>query len=391
MSKRYGGRYSKTRRSLRTSAEPQATPNAPPAGLGPVRSVVVFADYTEEGFEDSLTTTTNSYDRLHRLIETVQSGPGWRTSNRYEYNSLGQMWKLITESGSPDVVQERWTTYYAYDARGNVTSQMSHQDYDADGITDILYMSRLAYDSKGRFASEVRETDTGNDGSIDGDYATTTVERDSAGRMIRQLDLTFDSTGSIVSRFDSRNTFDAGGNLVAVWQEWDWDGDGPAEAAIDTATMTYNATGQLLLAVNNGSNGASRLVNTYDSRGNLLTGTSEADFDANGIADYRQVVTTTYDSASRAVRTVNEQDSNGDGVFEYRIIETWAYDARGNVTVSTNEQDTDADGPAGISSRSVTTSRYDARGHLVETVFEQDGDGDGPNGVTYRETTTFSY
>ena len=129
---------------------------------------------------------------------------------------------------------------------------------------------------------------------------------------------------------------------------------------------------------------------TYDSQGQLVESSYEADFAApsvniDGVIDQRQTSTLEYDADGNVVRQVSIAQQTGFPPSTQIILQE--YDSSGNLISYQAEADFDGDGT--VDTRIGIVNTYDSRGRLLTSTTELDVDGDGT--IDYISVVTTVY
>jgi hypothetical protein len=276
----------------------------------------------------------------------------------------------------------KWQFHYEYDAMGRGTGYSSEEDFDDDDVVDRSYVTSKQFDGHGDLAAALERAES----PFPGESATrrlVEITRDRFGRTTREVD-TMDrgNDGSIDERFTFDVIYDTRGNASKVTFTSDLEDDGDVDSTAVTTTE-YDARDRILRrvdATDGNSDGTVDTINTdtyrYDSSARGPTRlTSERDFDADGIADWRDVYTWTYDRQGNAAAQSYANEPLADGVNDYASAMTRSFDRDRRVTEETRDDDRDGNGI--IDSRQVDTLRYDDAGNTLQHLNDFDSDFDG--------------
>jgi hypothetical protein len=81
-----------------------------------------------------------------------------------------------TDNDDDDALDLRSVTVSQFNARGDITEQVSTQDYDGDGILEQRTINSSSYNNRGELTASMLKVDLGADGTID-QTVTTTIRR----------------------------------------------------------------------------------------------------------------------------------------------------------------------------------------------------------------------
>lgn len=326
-------------------------------GFGLIKSVTA-ADGSQRSYEydaaDNVTAVvdelgrrrTARYDRLDRLVETVDEdpdagGPGLARVTTYDYDRVSNIREIrdLERGGMGDQLLRRTST--TYDSLNRVAIQFEPR---ADGAT-VAPNTQFTYDANGN-VTRVRDVL----GSL------TQYQYDSLNRRVlvtqpstadHAAPLTvfvYDALGNVTELRDPRNNvtqyrYDARQRVIELLEPAP---DAAAPAVRPVTRYTYDAAGQLLAATDPLGR---RTEYMYDDRGLLL-----------------QV---TLPQVGAMSRTIWAYDAIGNRRFQLDAanqVTGYEYDSQDRLV---RQMSPDPDGPLGGLSSPVTTYGYDLAGQLV--------------------------
>lgn len=255
------------------------------------------------------------------------------------------------------------TLTYTYDTRGHITR--SETDQDLDGVPDNV--STYQYDNNGNEVHRALNNSTSANMFVydaNGYKIQEGFDNDSDGVMdILTREFTYDSFGNntvdnyIASNLLTNNTYDAAGNLLVAYTEF----NGSPNTQI---TYTYDAnnllTNRYQENFNPSVNDSSRDY-VYNTNDQLI----EENFDSNADGVYTSQFLYEYDSDGN--RTVIEYNIFSSNTSDYR--DTYTYNSLGGILRL--EKDKQSDG----SIDSITTYQYDTNGNFLLREVDIDADG----------------
>ncbi len=318
-------------------------------------------DFDADGDDDFISTST--FDTHGHEVTTVEEYDDeddgvyeHRDATTRTFDASGNLLTVVREVSDAGGLTQRSIITNTFDAVGNLLTTVEEQDSDADGDVDYRRTSTNTYDGFGRVLTTIDLNDDDADGAFD--YRRTQVNTyDAAHRTLTEaLEYDHDNDTVVDQSYLITNTRDAAGNLLSLHQE--------------------NFAGGVLSQ-------SSLNVWTYDDNNQVLTETSNGDYDGNGTDDRVTTRTSTYDGFARELTYVVRDDFDGNGAPNFISTRTKVYDANGNELTDFYEADTNNDSV--INNRSLTTQTYDANGARLETSSQNDSNADGVYESTGRE------
>lgn len=369
-----------------TMSVPLAAAEAAPKGMSGGRAVEGFSLGHVGTVVDSETETdlatgdvrtfsrTEDYDNRGRLVHSLEQ----ETLNGvvlYSFEAtaeFGDGIETIVSVGDGDgegpLPPDTTVSTFTYDKRGDLSAIHATYDVGTDGVIDSVDHEVFTRDRQGRELTVSLEIGAGPGGP--GLVIETTYTYDRRGNVTSVEDSYdfLDTPQSPDERVVNQNTYDSRGNFLSgSFEEYAYDESG-------TQTLAYQSWSE----------------STYDRSGRRVGEHSTADEDGDGTIDYVSDTEIGYDRRGNQTSAVQTSVSGGstevvtqlesfdkrgnsvlwvleievDGQLDFRVEETNTFDTKGRFSRFTESVDLDGDGNAEESVDQVVTS-WDGRGRVT--------------------------
>ena len=192
-------------------------------------------------------------------------------------------------------------------------------------------------DNMGRTTLSVHSIDFENDGVID-ETQTESWTYNAHGKVTRDRIAVTVAGGQLVYLTQSDFEYNQFDDRTVGTSQTDYDGDGVVDDRGMSRIVYTRSAGRVTKSVETNYDVVTNLpraVNTitysFDQHGNVTLERTESDNDANGTIDQWQQFVRTYDNHGNKLSEISDSDYNGDGVSDFTNTIRYTYDSSGNV------------------------------------------------------------